>query len=181
MLPGLVVAAAVALLALLVFGISSTGASSSLDAGVADGHPLMAPDASTALPVLGASTSKSLRDYRGKVVVLNMFASWCPPCKTEAPILEREQQRLAGHNATVVGVTYLDTTTDAEHFVRNHHINYPVLRDVSGNFSHSFGVDGLPATFVIDRAGKVVAVRRYQLAGDWLQQTLSKVLAQQQT
>jgi hypothetical protein len=52
---------------------------------------------------------------------------------------------------------------------------------VSGNFSHSFGVDGLPATFVIDRAGKVVAVRRYQLAGDWLQQTLSKVLAQQQT
>jgi cytochrome c biogenesis protein CcmG/thiol:disulfide interchange protein DsbE len=60
--------------------------------------------------------------------------------------------------------------------VRRNHITYPVIRDIDGNFVRSFGTTGVPETFVIDRKGRVVAVRRYQLAGNWLQQTVARVL-----
>ncbi len=178
LLPGLVAAAAVALVALLVFGIESEGVSGSLDAALAKGIRLQAPDANVALPVLGTGRTETLAQLKGKVVVLNLFASWCDPCKAEAPILEQVQRAIHGQNATVLGVTYLDTTTDSEHFVRQEHINYPVVRDVSGNFARAWGADGIPETFVIDRAGRVAAVRRYQLAGKWLQESVDRVLSQ---
>ncbi len=177
-LPGLVVAAAVALLALLTFGIAGQGVSSSIDAEVARGAWPAAPDATLALPVLGSTRTESLADFRGKVVVLNVFASWCDPCRAEAPILAQEQQRLVKHGATVVGVTYLDDSSDSEQFVREEHITYPVLRDVSGNFVRSFGTTGVPETFVIDRQGRIEALRRYQLASQWLTQALPPILDQ---
>jgi cytochrome c biogenesis protein CcmG/thiol:disulfide interchange protein DsbE len=62
--------------------------------------------------------------------------------------------------------------------VRQQHINYPVVRDVSGGFVRSFGTTGVPETFVIDRQGRIVAVRRYQLAGAWLQRTVQPLLAE---
>ena len=56
--------------------------------------------------------------------------------------------------------------------MRQEHISYPVVRDVNGNFVRSFGTTGVPETFVIDRQGRIAALRRYQLDADWLQQTL---------
>lgn len=177
-LPASVVLAAVALLALLAFGVSQQGANTSIDSAVQRGvHPI-APNSHFALPILGSSGSESLADFRGKVVVLNVFASWCDPCKAEAPILEQEQHRLAGKEATIVGITYLDNSSDSEQFVRQEHITYPVLRDVSGSFIRAFGTTGVPETFVINRQGRIVALRRYQLDGQWLQQTLPPILAQ---
>lgn len=166
-----------ALLALLAFGVAHQGTSSSIDASVARGDPPPAPSAHDALPILGSSGSESIADLRGKVVVLNVFASWCVPCTAEAPILESEQRRLVKHNATILGVTYQDNSSDSESFVHRYHITYPVIRDVSGNFVRSFGTTGVPETFVIDRRGRIVALRRYQLAGNWLAQTVSRVLA----
>jgi cytochrome c biogenesis protein CcmG/thiol:disulfide interchange protein DsbE len=177
LLPGLVAAAAVALVALLVFGIESEGVSGSLDAALTNGARPSAPDQNVGLPVLGSGGTETLAQLKGKVVVLNLFASWCDPCKAEAPILERTQREIEGHDATVVGVTYLDNTSDAQQFVHQEHINYPVLRDVTGNFARAWGANGIPETFVIDRAGRVAALRRYQLAGAWLQQSVDKVLA----
>jgi cytochrome c biogenesis protein CcmG, thiol:disulfide interchange protein DsbE len=175
-LPGLVVAAAVALLALLAFGISGQGANSSIDSALAHGARPVVPSYHVALPVLGSTTrTQTIADFRGKLVVLNVFASWCDPCKAEAPILDRAQHELARHNGTVLGITYLDNSSDSEQFVRREHITYPVLRDVSDNFVRSFGTTGVPETFIIDPQGRIAAVRRYQLTGDWLSRTLRRL------
>jgi cytochrome c biogenesis protein CcmG, thiol:disulfide interchange protein DsbE len=176
MLPSLITAAAVALLALLAFGVAGQGRNTSIDAALAHGtHPAV-PEASVALPVLGSNRTQRIADFRGKIVVLNVFASWCDPCKAEAPILEQAQRELLRHNGTVLGVTYLDNSSDSEQFVRHYHITYPVVRDTSDGFVHSFGTDAVPETFVIDRQGRITAVRRFQLTGDWLQQQLGQLL-----
>jgi cytochrome c biogenesis protein CcmG/thiol:disulfide interchange protein DsbE len=180
LLPGLVVAAAAALIALLAFGVADQGTNASIDSAVAHGKRPPAPSQRVALPILGAPGKESLVDFRGKVVVLNVFASWCDPCKAEAPVLEQAQKELAKHDGTVLGVTYLDNSGDSEQFVRQEHINYPVIRDVNSNFVRSFGTTGVPETFVIDRQGRIAALRRYQLDSKWLNQTLPKILAERQ-
>jgi cytochrome c biogenesis protein CcmG/thiol:disulfide interchange protein DsbE len=177
-IPGAAVLLAGALLALLAFGVADQGTNASIDASVARGHYPVVPNAGLALPILGSSGKESLSDLRGKVVVLNVFASWCDPCKAEAPILEQEQRRLLRHGATILGVTYLDNSSDSEQFVRQWHITYPVLRDVDGSFIRAFGTTGVPETFVINRQGRIQAVRRFQLTGPWLAQTLPSILAQ---
>src|SRR5215831_3095621 len=101
-LPGMIAVAAVALLALLAFGVSYQSDNSSIDSQVARGSFPLAPSSNMSLPMLGSSASRTLADYRGKVVVLNVFASWCVTCTSEAPVLASEQHILARHNATML-------------------------------------------------------------------------------
>jgi cytochrome c biogenesis protein CcmG, thiol:disulfide interchange protein DsbE len=176
-LPVLVVLAAAALLALLAFGISQQGVNTSIDSQVQRGVHPTAPSSRMALPVLGASGTQTLSSYRGKVVVMNIFASWCGPCAAEAPVLERAQRLLAGSSATILCVTYLDTSPAAAQFVRQHHLTYPVLRDISGDFVRSYAVTGVPETFVIDRRGRIAALLRSPLDTKWLARTLPPILA----
>lgn len=175
-LPGVIVTAAVAVLALLTFGVASQTDTSSIDAEVASGHFPLAPSARVSLPILGRQGKLTLTDFRGKVVLVNVFASWCPPCAAEAPLLSREQDVLARNHATLLGITYLDNSSSSEAFVRRYHINYPVLRDVSGSFVRSFGTTGVPETFVINRQGRIEALQRFPLTQSWLSRTLPRIL-----
>jgi|SRR5579884_1421621 len=178
LVPGLITCAAVALLAVLAFGLADQGTNSSIDAQVARGHYPLAPDLHARLPRLGATGEESLAELRGKVVLLNVFASWCVPCAQEAPVLRQAEQMLARHDGTVLGVTYLDNSSDSEAFMRQHHLDYPVVRDVSGDFVRSFGTTGVPETFVINRSGRIQALRRFQLDTQWVKQTLTKILSE---
>jgi cytochrome c biogenesis protein CcmG/thiol:disulfide interchange protein DsbE len=113
--------------------------------------------------MLGSSGRLSLAQLRGKVVVLNFWASWCTPCETEAPLLQRAQAQLQRERATVLGVTYLDASPDSEGFVRRYRLTYPNLRDAEGSFAHAYGTDQLPESFIVDRAGRIVALSRGQI------------------
>jgi len=168
----------VALLALLTFGVAGQNETSSIDARVAQGKFPSAPGANLALPVLGSNRSERLAAFKGKVVVVNVFASWCGPCRAEAPILADAERKLLGHHATVLGVTYLDNTPDSQLFVHQEHITYPVLRDVSGDLVRSFGTTLVPETFVIDRQGRIHALLRGPVSRRWLTQTLPPILAE---
>jgi len=154
---------------------TASSRATSIDAALARGVRPPAPDANMALPVLGSSGTRSLESFRGKVVVLNVFASWCPPCRAETTALEQAQAVTASSGVTVLGVTYKDNSAASEAFVRAAHITYPVLRDPSGRFARSFGVTGMPATFVIDRRGRIAAARLGEIGDRWLTQILGRV------
>ena len=112
------------------------------------------------LPVLGAAEGEfsSLADYRGRWVLANVWASWCNPCRDEAPTLERFHRRHGGENFTVLGIDSRDTTDDALAFVEEFKLSYPSLRDGSGDYAEDFGATGVPESYLIDPEGKVAAV-----------------------
>jgi cytochrome c biogenesis protein CcmG/thiol:disulfide interchange protein DsbE len=155
------VAAAVAvaaIVALLAYGIGSNEPDRGIDAALASGERVPAP--TFTLPMLDGGGEASLADYRGRVVVLNYWASWCEPCRTESPLLQRWHERIERRGGTVVGVDVNDVTSDAQEFIREFDLTYPMLRDADGETQAEFGVVAYPETIVLDREGRIVALRR---------------------
>jgi cytochrome c biogenesis protein CcmG, thiol:disulfide interchange protein DsbE len=153
------IAAGAALIALLAYGVASQRTDTSIEEGVATGDRVDAPDET--LPLLGGGGESSLADYRGKVVVLNFWASWCVPCRQESPLLQRWHKRISrGGRGTVVGVDILDVSGDARDFAREYGLTYPMLRDGDGDSLDDWGVVAYPETFVIDGRGRIAASRR---------------------
>ena len=147
-----------AVLGLLAYGLSQNDPDRGVEQALARGERKPAP--AFELPLLLREGDVSLARYRGRVVVLNFWASWCDPCKAESPLLERWHRRMSARNGTVLGVDMLDVTEDAQEFIARYELSYPMLKDTEGDGIETFGVVQYPETFVIDRAGRITAVRR---------------------
>ncbi len=97
-----------------------------------------------------------LSSLRGKVVVLNAWASWCGPCKEEAPYLEEVWQADRDRGVVVLGVDAKDFRADARRFAERYDLTVPLVYDGPGDAIAEYGITGFPETFVIDREGRVV-------------------------
>jgi cytochrome c biogenesis protein CcmG, thiol:disulfide interchange protein DsbE len=148
------VALVAGLLALLVWKIAQQTGGHNVAAEVRKGQTPTAPNFT--LPRLDGGGDLSLASLRGKAVLVNFWASWCGPCRDEAPLLEGAAQRYSGR-LVVLGVDFQDFSGDARKFVSKYHITYPVVRDGSGKWLERYGVTGAPETFFVNADGKVVA------------------------
>ena len=149
----LALAAVAGLLALLVWDVAHD------DGGVAkkvkSGHIVQAPNFT--LPRLGASGKLQLTSLRGKAVVVNFWASWCAPCKSETPRLQAAWERWRGRGVVFLGIDAgaEDFPSRARAFMRRYDVTYPNVRD-NGSTVKSFGLTGYPETFFLDARGRVV-------------------------
>ena len=177
-MPAVVAVLATALVGLLVYGVVRGGQDTTLDDAVKAGKLPAAPGADLKRPLLDGSGERALADLKGKVVVLNFWASWCTPCRAEAPLLQRAQTQLSATDVgTVLGATYNDATADARGFERELNVSYPSVRDVGTDLASKYGTRALPETFVLDRQGRVVAISRGQLSQAFLERALAKATA----
>jgi cytochrome c biogenesis protein CcmG/thiol:disulfide interchange protein DsbE len=151
-------AAAVAVVALLIgllaWQVVRTDQGRALGSKVEAGQKPMAPVFD--LENLEGGGSVSLADFRGKVVVLNFWASWCAPCKDEAPELEAAWQRWRDRGVVVIGVDQQDLSSDARRFVDRYDLTYPSLHDKHQWTWGRYGLSGLPETWFVDREGRLV-------------------------
>ena len=171
--PTIAVLAALALVALLIYGVAGVGGSTTLDDAVKRGDRPEAPVRE--LPALDGGKA-SLADYAGKPVLLNFWASWCEPCKDEAPLLERAHRKLAAQGGAVLGVTVSDQSDDSRAFMQEYGLSFPSLRDVEGALGRDYGTTGVPETFAIDRQGRIAAISRGSVNEAFVDRALAQVL-----
>lgn len=97
----------------------------------------------------------ALSDLRGKSVILNFWASWCPPCRAEMPAFQQGSEEFSDSPLIIIGVnaTSQDSVKDAENFVEQHNLEFPILLDHNGSVGSAYQVRSLPATFFIDDQG----------------------------
>jgi cytochrome c biogenesis protein CcmG, thiol:disulfide interchange protein DsbE len=152
--------AVLAVVGLLAFGVVKEG-ERQLEVG--DAAPVVD------LPVLAGGRvdlrqpTASIADFRGEWVLLNVWASWCTPCEAEAPDLVDFQREHGGDGFTILGINTQDGTEDALEFVRDFGLNYPSIRDGSGDYADELGTRGVPESFLIDPEGNVAYVRAGQV------------------
>jgi cytochrome c biogenesis protein CcmG/thiol:disulfide interchange protein DsbE len=166
----------IALIGLVHSGLGVGSGHGSIEEEIGDGHPPVA--ASSDLPLIGSTGTTSVAALRGHVVIVNFWASWCGPCNAEAPVLNRAQQLLSAVGGTVLGVTISDSPQDSLSFLRNHAIGFPSVHDETGAFARSYGLDGLPATFVIDASGRIVDLYRGQIDDAFVDRALQTASSQ---
>ena len=165
--------AVLAVVGLLAFGVVSKGekqlavgdAAPVVELPALGGHEDAPSDGSGGGGSAGQAQggSASIADFRGQWVLMNVWASWCIPCEDEAPDLVAFQREHAGDDFTILGVNTQDGTDDALEFVREFELNYPSIRDGSGDYADELGATGVPESILIDPEGNVAYSRPGQI------------------
>ncbi len=143
-------------------GEASVAGKSAQDFGMDLSDP---PTAASPTPVAGLPAAASLStkaggpthlsDFKGKVVVLNFWATWCPPCVEEAPALNHLQQRIASRGGVIIGISIDDDSAKYEKFLKDFGVPFPTWRDPSAKVMHDYGTIMIPETYIIDRHGRI--------------------------
>ena len=156
----LFLAMVVGLLALLFYVLSQSGQLAGFEPGInlepalirQDNRP--APDFTL---TLSDGRAVKLSDYRGKAVVINFWASWCAPCRAEAPTLEETHKRYADRGVIILGISLWDTEEAAAEFRKVYGQTYPSGVDPNGKIAIEYGVSGIPETYFITPDGMIAA------------------------
>ena len=117
------------------------------------------PSEDFVLTILGGN-EQALADYRGKIVFLNFWATWCPPCREEMPSMQVLYDELFDEGLEIVAVNVLEAEDTVSAFVEENKFTYPVMLDGDGRVSLRYSVRAYPTSYIIDRAGNVIAVRQ---------------------
>lgn len=163
--------AAVGFIALLAYGLAARSPDTSIDDALARAQSTPAPGftldlfdrgklvrgADARLDAAARDGRVSLAELRGTPVVVNFWASWCDPCRTEALVLEAGWRRAERQGVLFVGINMQDVPGDAREFLRTFEVSYPTLRDRGKTTSRRYGATGIPETFFISARGDVVA------------------------
>ena len=120
------------------------------------------------LPVLSSDSRRSLSSFEGDVVLLNFWASWCPPCIEEMPSMQALYERLGGSGFEIVAVNLQEDPATVQSFVDKNGYEFPVLLDRSGSIAREYGVRGIPTSYVVHSDGRLLAmlVGPYEWDGD---------------
>lgn len=154
-------AAVVLVVVFLIVGLANRGTGTSIQDALDKGERPKAPDLT--LPVLAAGggigpvgSDVALSDLRGKVVLVNVWASWCGPCEDEAPALEKIWREYRSKGVVFLGIDVRDVTSDATGFIERHKLTYPSLRDGGGDRTEEgFQTSGVPENYLVDRDGNI--------------------------
>jgi cytochrome c biogenesis protein CcmG, thiol:disulfide interchange protein DsbE len=165
------IALAVAFVALLAYGLQSKGTDDRIDEALASGRAATAPSFSLEVlergslpPGIGrrlgpalADARLSLAELRGTPVVLNLWASWCRPCREEAGRLQQGWRAFGPRGVLFLGLDIQDVRDDGHAFIRAHGTTYPSVREPGREIANDYGATGIPETYFIDADGRVVA------------------------
>lgn len=116
-------------------------------------EPVVAPDF-TLKDLKG--TQVTLKNFKGRVVFLNFWATWCPPCRREMPSMERLYKQLKDRDFTMLAVDMQESEKRVRAFISEFSLSFPALLDLNGDISSLYGIVGLPTTYIIDREGKII-------------------------
>jgi len=140
-------------LSLFVFSIPAAGAAEFIKVDPAAPPPLVLKDTK--------GKSHNLAAYKGKVVLVNFWATWCPPCLEEMPSMQRLKGKMSGRPFVMLGVNSGEPRADVDDFLKRIKVDFTILLDQDSAVTRRWKVFGLPTSFLIDKQGKV----RYTLTG----------------
>ena len=171
--------AVVGLIALFAWGLARSGSSSggfAINAQLGEVAIRPGPARPFRLTTFEGETL-ALDDLRGQVVMVDFWASWCPPCRAEAPVLARVYRAYRDKGVEFVGITVWDSEADAQGYIRQFGIAYPNGLDPQGRIAMDYGVTGIPEKYFIDRNGVLVRKFNGPMDEERLRQVLDELLA----